>query len=100
MILFQTNLPKKGQITNIRNSTIETYPKQLKDRWSMSNQNITLFNGIYNRLYAIQLSGTNDAILLEAAKESFRYQARRNLLQARAHIIHSSLSVQVVREAR
>lgn len=72
MILFQTNLPKKGQITNIRNSTIETYPKQLKDRWSMSNQNITLFNGIYNRLYAIQLSGTNDAILLEAAKESFR----------------------------
>lgn len=46
--------------------------KQLKDRWSISNRKVTLFNGIYNRLYTIRPSRANDVMLLEAVKECFR----------------------------
>lgn len=38
----------------------------------MNNEKITLFNAIYNSLYALQASEEDNAMLLEAAKESFR----------------------------
>jgi hypothetical protein len=45
-------------------------PKQLKDRWSMSTQKITIFNDIYNHLHAARSSRTNDVMMLERAKNS------------------------------
>jgi hypothetical protein len=38
----------------------------------MSNQKITLFNGISNHLYVTWPSGEDDVMLLEEAKEIFR----------------------------
>lgn len=65
------SLEKKGQITNTpqlnhRSSLLLATEGSMVDE----QPEYHLFNGIYNRLYAIQLSGTNH--LLEAAKESFR----------------------------
>lgn len=36
------------------------YPKQLKDRWSINNRKITLFNGFYNHLHVVRLSEADD----------------------------------------
>lgn len=45
--------------------------------WSISNFKVTLFYDIYNRLYVVRSSEceANDAMLLEAVKESFSQQA-------------------------
>jgi hypothetical protein len=43
----------------------------------MNNQKITLFNDIKNRLYVDQSSGVDDAMLLEATKESFYNKTKK-----------------------
>jgi hypothetical protein len=47
----------------------------------MNNQKITLFNDIKNRLYVDQSSGVDDAMLLEATKESFYNKTRETKFQ-------------------
>lgn len=63
--------------------------KQLNGRWSTSNRKITLFNDIYNCMYAARPSGVDDAMLLETVKESFHNMPGETDFKLE-HVVHEA----------
>jgi hypothetical protein len=65
-----------GAIADTYNSTIDMHhqrtPKNLKDRWSTYNKQVSLFNQIYNQEASCRQSGADDAMVLETAKERYK----------------------------
>jgi hypothetical protein len=68
-----------GVIADTYNNNTDVHhqrtPKNLKDHWSTYNKQVYVFNQIYNRESSYMQSGTDDAMVLETAKERYKNRA-------------------------